>query len=418
MHATRCPFLAMLVATLVMVPLGAAAQPAPAAEPVPLETIAAQPSWILESPQVRLAVTKVGGQMAPVTFLRDSEKPVQPYHISPWQTEGLKDLPAPVLTALRGDWFCLPFGGNGTEFRQEKHPPHGEVAGAAWSHVDTRHAGGRHTLVLAFEPQVRQGRITKELTLVDGHNAVYSRHLVTGFAGPAPCGHHATLAMPDATGVFRVSTSPIEFGMTNPSRFSDPAQGEYQSLAIAAPFTDLARVPLLERGAGAADLTRLPARRGHADLVQVVNKPEGTAWTCATRTDEGWLWYALKDPRVLRSTLFWIENHGRHGSPWNGRNNCLGLEDVCAFFADGLVPSIEPNVLSKQGVRTAITLDAARPTEIRYAQGAVRVPEGFDEVKTIDFSTPGKIRLIAASGQAITVPVRHAFVMGTGERPQ
>jgi hypothetical protein len=90
---------------------------ATAAEQAKLETIDSQPSWILESPQVRLAVTKVGGQMAPVTFLRDSGKPVQPYHISPWQNEGLQDLPAPVLTALRGDWFCIPFGGNGTDFR-------------------------------------------------------------------------------------------------------------------------------------------------------------------------------------------------------------------------------------------------------------------------------------------------------------
>jgi hypothetical protein len=207
---------------------------ATAAEQAKLETIDSQPSWILESPQVRLAVTKVGGQMAPVTFLRDSGKPVQPYHVSPWQNEGLQDLPAPVLTALRGDWFCLPFGGNGDEYRHEKHPPHGEVAGAEWSYVDTKHDGGRHTLVLAFEPQARKGKIVKELTLVDGHNAVYSRHVVTGFAGPAPCGHHATLAMPDEPGVFRVSTSPIDFGMTNPSRFSDPTKREYQSLAIAA----------------------------------------------------------------------------------------------------------------------------------------------------------------------------------------
>ena len=411
MHAPRCPFLAVLLMLPLVVPLGAAATPAPAAEPVPMETIASQPSWILESPQVRLAVTKVGGQMAPVTFLRDSEKPVQPYHISPWQTEGLTDLPAPVLTALRGDWFCLPFGGNGTEFRQEKHPPHGEVAGAAWSHVDTRHAGGRHTLVLTFEPQVRPGKITKELTLVDGHNAVYSRHLVTGFTGPAPCGHHATLAMPDAAGVFRVSTSPIEFGMTNPSRFSNPAQGEYQSLAIAAPFTDLAHVPLLERGAGAADLTRLPARRGHADLVQVVNKPEGTAWTCATRTDEGWLWYALKDPRVLRSTLLWIENQGRHGSPWNGRNNCLGLEDVTTFFADGLAASAGENLLTRRGIPTALEFSADKPTEIRYIQGVSPVPAGFGKVVAAEFA-PGTVTFVAEGGQKVIVPVRHEFLSG------
>ena len=382
---------------------------AAAAEPAKMETIEAQPSWILESPQVRLAVTKVGGQMAPVTFLRDSGKPVQPYHVSPWQNEGLKDLPAPVLTALRGDWFCLPFGGNGDAFRHEKHPPHGEVAGAEWTYVDTKHDGGRHTLVLAFEPQARKGKIVKELSLVEGHNAVYSRHIVTGFSGPAPCGHHATLAMPDEPGVFRVSTSPIEFGMTNPSRFSDPAKREYQALAIAAPFTDLAHVPLLEKGTGDADLTRLPARQGYADLVQVVNKQDATAWTCATRTDEGWLWYALKDPKVLRSTLFWIENRGRHGSPWNGRNNCLGLEDVTSFFADGLAASAGANLLTRRGVPTAIEFTADKPTEIRYIQGVTRVPEGFGKVVAAEYA-PGSVTFVAEGGARVTVPVRHEFL--------
>ena len=386
---------------------------AAAAEPAKMETIDAQPSWILESPQVRLAVTKVGGQMAPVTFLRDSGKPVQPYHVSPWQNEGLKDLPAPVLTALRGDWFCLPFGGNGDAFRHEKHPPHGEVAGAEWTYVDTKHDGGRHTLVLAFEPQARKGKIVKELSLVEGHNAVYSRHIVTGFSGPAPCGHHATLAMPDEPGVFRVSTSPIEFGMTNPSRFSDPAKREYQALAIAAPFTDLAHVPLLEKGTGDADLTRLPARQGYADLVQVVNKQDATAWTCATRTDEGWLWYALKDPKVLRSTLFWIENRGRHGSPWNGRNNCLGLEDVTGFFADGLAASAGQNLLTRRGVPTAIEFSADRPTEIRYIQGVSRVPAGFGKVVAAEYA-PGAVTFVAEGGQRVTVPVRHEFLFQAG----
>ena len=384
---------------------------AAAAEPAKMETIDAQPSWILESPQVRLAVTKVGGQMAPVTFLRDSGKPVQPYHVSPWQNEGLKDLPAPVLTALRGDWFCLPFGGNGDAFRHEKHPPHGEVAGAEWTYVDTKHDGGRHTLVLAFEPQARKGKIVKELSLVEGHNAVYSRHIVTGFSGPAPCGHHATLAMPDEPGVFRVSTSPIEFGMTNPSRFSDPAKREYQALAIAAPFTDLAHVPLLEKGTGDADLTRLPARQGYADLVQVVNKQDATAWTCATRTDEGWLWYALKDPKVLRSTLFWIENRGRHGSPWNGRNNCLGLEDVTSFFADGLAASAGANLLTRRGVPTAIEFTADKPTEIRYIQGVTRVPEGFGKVVAAEYAS-GSVTFVAEGGERVTVPVRHEFLSG------
>jgi len=382
-----------------------------AAEPAKVETVDSQPSWILESPQVRVAVTKRGAHMAPVTFLRDSGKPVQPYHVSPWQNEKIADFPAPVLASLRGDWFCIPFGGNGAEFRGEKHPPHGEVAGAEWAFVDSKRAGGTTTLVLAFEPTARKGRIVKELSLVDGQNAVYSKHVVSGFAGPAPVGHHATLAMPDADGVFRVSTSPIAFGMTNPSRFSDPAKGEYQALAIAAPFMDLARVPTIEKGAPDADLTRLPARPGHADLVQVVNRTDGTAWTCAVRGDEGWMWYALKDPKVLRSTLFWIENRGRHGSPWNGRNNCLGLEDVTTFFADGLAASAGDNLLSRRGFPTTLEFSPDKPTEIRYIQGVSRVPAGFGKVVNAEFA-PGQVTFVDEAGTRVTVPVKHEFLAG------
>src|SRR3954453_16940369 len=51
---------------------------APAADPdfVIEKIIAAQASWLISSKEVELAITKVGAQMAPVTFFRDTDKPV------------------------------------------------------------------------------------------------------------------------------------------------------------------------------------------------------------------------------------------------------------------------------------------------------------------------------------------------------
>lgn len=385
-------------------------------------TVHAQPSWILATKDVELAVTKRGGHMAPVSFDRAAAKPIRPYHVAPWQEEGLESLPAAVLVPLRGDFFCLPFGGNTAPRGDERHVPHGEAATAEWRLGSrSRDADGTERLSLVLDTKVRPGTITKELVLVPGEPVVYSRHVIEGFAGPTPLGHHATLAMPDEEGVVRVSTSPFRIGMTCPGVFSDPANREYQSLASGQPFTDLSHVPSAFKTPADVDCSRFPARRGYADLLAVVADEAqlggGPAWTAAVNTLDHWAWFAIRDARVLPTTVFWIENHGRHGVPWLGRNNCLGLEDVCAFFADGLVPSIEPNVLSEQGVRTAIALDAARPTEIRYAQGAVRVPTGFDRVKTIDFSSAGRIRLVAESGDEVTVPVRHAFVMGGAPSP-
>ena len=248
---------------------------------------------------------------------------------------------------------------------------------------------------------------------MDGQNAVYSRHTIEGFAGRAPLGHHATLAMPEKEGAVRIATSPIRFGMTCPGVFSDPKQREYQALLPGAKWTDLAKVPVAWKGAADADLTRLPGRYGYADLVQLVNesseKTGGPAWTTATFSADGYLWFALKDPAVLTTTVFWMENHGRHGHPWNGRNNCLGLEDVTAFFADGLAASVSDNLLSKEGIATAVTLTADKPTTVNYIQGVVRIPEGFENVKTLEFA-PGEVTFVSTTGQRVTAPVRHEFL--------
>ena len=244
--------------------------------------------------------------------------------------------------------------------------------------------------------------------------------MIDGFAGPAPLGHHATLAMPQEEGSIVVSGSPFKLGMTCPGVFSDAANREYQALASGETFTDLARVPSRWKQPAEVDCSRFPVRRGYADLLavfvdekQLAGRP---AWTAAVNTKDHWVWFALRDPSVLPATVFWIENGGRHGIPWNGRNSCLGVEDVCGYFAEGLVPSTTPNPLSKRGIQTVVELDARRPTEIHYAQGAARVPAGFDRVKTIDFSKPNQITLVADSGVTATVPVRHEFVLRNADK--
>ena len=399
-------FLCALAASLVLMASAVAAD-------APSRSVHSQPSAILATKDVEVAVTTRGGHMAPVTFFRSSDRPVQPYSVSPWQDEAPLPMPAPVLVTLRGDFFCMPFGGNSAEVAGEKHPPHGEIVGELWEVVGTKQAGDVSTLTMEIDTKVRKGRVIKELSLVDGQNAVYSRHTIEGFAGRAPLGHHATLAMPEKEGAVRIATSPIRFGMTCPGVFSDPKQREYQALLPGAKWTDLAKVPVAWKGAADADLTRLPGRYGYADLVQLVNesseKTGGPAWTTATFADEGYLWFALKDPAVLTTTVFWMENHGRHGHPWNGRNNCLGLEDVTAFFADGLAASVSDNLLSKEGIATAVTLTADKPTTVNYIQGVVRIPEGFENVKTLEFA-PGEVTFVSTTGQRVTAPVRHEFL--------
>ncbi len=380
-----------------------------------VQTIHSQPSFTLQNDQVDLAVTRLGGHMAPVTFYRGGEAPVQPYYISPWQDENLPSFPAPILVPLRGDFFCLPFGGNGAKFNAEKHPPHGEISGSNWTFISKETAAGVTTLTMTISPTVRPGKVTKKLSIIDGQNVVYSQNLIEGFAGNYPLGHHATLALPEKEGSVRIAVSPFRFGMIPPGYFSDPTGGEYQSFQPGQKFTDLAKVPMAWKGMADADGSSVPARLGFADLFQLVSERGeklggNPAWITATNTDARYVWFALKDPAILNSTVFWFENHGRHASPWKGRNRCIGLEDVTGCFADGLAASNAPNALTAEGVLTTVELRTDKPTSVNYIQGVAKVPANFQNVKTVEFA-PGQITLVSTTGQRVTVPVRHEFIM-------
>ncbi len=375
-----------------------------------------QSSFVLENDVVSLAITKQGGHMAPVVFGAANEQQIRPYYISPWQEEDRSDMPAEVLVPLRGDFFCLPFGGNAQPYQNQNHPVHGETATAEWTFVDSEDVeSGISRLRLVLDTRVRKGRVTKEITLRDRHPVIYQRHCVEGFVGPSPVGHHAILEMPDEEGTFVISTSPFRLGMTNPGVFGDPAAGEYQMLAEGKSFCDLREIPTLFRDPAVVDCSRLPLRRGFTDLFAVVADAESLAgkpaWTAAVNTSENWAWFSLRDPRKLPMTAFWLENHGRHSFPWNGRNQCLGVEDICGYFAEGIAASARANLLTEQGIATAIDCTEDSPLDIRSIQAAVPVPVGFNRVEHIDFRDKC-LRLISDSGSSVEVTVDHSFVLG------
>ncbi|MHC4250827.1 MAG: hypothetical protein ACYS9X_17005, partial [Planctomycetota bacterium] len=276
-----------------------------------METDNSQNGWRVTSSSVDVFVTENGGHMAPVSFCTDSGAPVRPYYISPWQNEGLTDLPVPVLVPFRGDFFGLPFGGNAEAHEGEKHTPHGETASSRWALAGLEAKGGVTSLTLELATKVRKGKVTKKLTLVDGQNAIYSEHTIDGYTGRMPLGHHSMLAVPEEEGSLRVAVSEFELGMTSPTLFSNPEHGAYQSLAVNERFTDLTNVPVMAKGQPAADCTSYPERVGHQDLLQIFRKPSADpAWTTATCQKKGYLWFSLKDASVLPATIFWIAIKG------------------------------------------------------------------------------------------------------------
>ena len=372
------------------------------------KVIAGQASYVMANDQIELAVTELGGHMAPVTFYRGSAATVQPYYISPWQTERLK-IDDPVLVPLRGDFFCMPFGAPST-YRGVRHECHGEPATMKWTCCGVETADDLTLLTMTMKTKNLPGTVTKHLALVDGQNVVYCQHVLEGFTGASSLGHHATLAVPEKPGSLRVATSPFKLGMTNPTVVGDPAGKQYQSLALGAKFTSLTKVPLLWKDPAFGDCTSFPVRTGFTDLLGIWPKAgRWPTWTTATVQDQGYMWFSLKDPAVLPATLFWIANRGRHNAPWNGRNRCLGLEEICGYFANGLAESLAKNELGGMGIPTAVKFSKASPTVINYIQGVVKVPAGFQCVRTASFA-PGSVTFTSVTGKKVTAAVNHEFL--------
>lgn len=303
----------------------------------------------------------------------------------------------------------MPFGANATPWQGEQHPVHGETANARWKCLALLNDAGTHCLHLQLRTKTRPGLVDKVIFLREDHTVLYCRHVLSGFTGPMNFGHHAMLRFPAVEGGGLISTSRFVWAQVFPQPFENPAQGGYQCLKPGAKFTNLSHVPRLD--GTMADLSRYPARRGFEDLVMMVSDPKlPFAWTAVVFPEEGYAWFALKDPRVLRQTIFWISNGGRHYPPWNGRHlQVMGIEDVTSYFHLGLAESAARNPLNRAGYATVEQLNPQMPLIIPYIMGVVSVPKGFNHVKSIE-RVRGGIRLTSANGKTARATVTMEFL--------
>ena len=373
-------------------------------------TIYGQSSWRLASANVEAYITEMGGQLGPVTFDRKGRK-LEPYSVAPWAQEPVDTSLPPIIRALRGDFFCLPFGGNATPFRGEKHPVHGETANARWRFESLETRAGRSCLHLSLATKARPGRVDKRIWLVDGEDVVYSQHAVSGMSGPMNLGHHAMLKFPDAPGSGLISTSRFVYAQVFPQTFERPENRGYAALKPGAEFQSLEKVPTLT--GETADLSRYPARRGFEDLVMLVSDatvPFG--WTAVAFPEQRYVWFALKDPGILPETIFWISNGGRHYPPWSSRHvNVMGLEEVCSYFHTGLAESVRKNPIAAKGFPTCIALNPRKPLAVPYITGVAKIPRGFDRVVSIVADAGNRaVILESASGNQARAAVQLDFL--------
>lgn len=359
--------------------------------------------WELGVDAVQLGVTAVGGMLDEVVF-ETSAGAKRPMHTAPWVDEPrAADVP-PMLHTLRGDFFCAPFGDN--DLLPEETRPHGATANAHWELVDQTD----QTLTLALPGPVLGAAVGKRIYLRPGQPVVYQEHTFSGGEGALPLGHHAMLRLDEPA---YVGGAPFELGFTPPETFEgDPERGRSR-LAYPQTFSSLAEVACAD--GGSADLSRYPTAAGYEDLVLLagdLGQPLG--WSAVTAPRAGWVWFGLKDTRVLRSTILWMSNGGRYYPPFSRRHTgVLGVEEVTACFHLGHRASTAENILNQRGIPTVVTLTPDAPLVVRYAFGVVAAPPEFTRVVSIE-RVAGGVRLVDEGGRAVEAAVDVDEVLAPG----
>ena len=358
-------------------------------------------SWSIVSDAVMVSVIVTGAKVGPVVF-RSGDRTATPYSLAPWAPGTVPGVPA-LLDALRGDFFCLPFG------EQPDGPLHGEPASSEWTLASRTDS----SLTLHLEATDSGASIDKSVSVRPGQTVLYQEFLVTGLEGPFSYGTHPILDFSkEVAGSARISTSPMRWCSTHPGLFSDPALGETQILAQGATFESLTAIPTAD--GGSLDMSRYPTPPGHEDLVMMANDPTSgrVGWSAAVF--DGFVWYSIKDIATFPATLLWISNGGRTQAPWSSRHvGRLGIEDVCSYFAVGLEAS-RADLLRGQSIPTTREFEPDIITRLPIVQGVAFTPEGFGRVVDISTDVPGQVTITDEAGLAITTPVDWSFVLTDG----
>jgi hypothetical protein len=366
-----------------------------------------QPSYTVESDRVKVAVTVQGGHLT--ARFNTGKGDVDPFFTAPWWTEAdSEDLPR-ILKVLRGDFFCFPFGGGEDGSHGITCPPHGQTANDPWDFqaLDGNDSGS--TLELAMDLDAG-GRVLKRISVKTGEPVIYTEHRVEGFTGSIPLGYHPTLKLPDRAGAGIIDMSPPVTGFTTPERFELPEARGYSRLALGAEITDRKKAPTMD--GSSVDITRYPTPSGYEDLALFVNDPEREfSFTSASLPEEGYLYFQLKNPRVLAQTLFWMSNGGRHYAPWSGRVRAvLGMEEITSYFHYGIGKSTQDNDISKRGYPSSVSFDGSSRS-FNIVMGVVPIDRKFKGVADIRKKNGKTIEIVGTGGEHMDVPCEVGFLL-------
>jgi hypothetical protein len=366
------------------------------------------PSYTLSNDRVDLQVSIQGGHLT-ATFDLGRRK-VCPYFIAPWWDERIRAEVDEVIRLLRGDFFCLPFGANADSVEGVHCPTHGEPANSCWDFVCLMEEGQCTDLRLSLDLSSLAGSVEKIIRLYKHEPVVYQENRIHGFSGRTTLGYHPTLLFPPGLGTGIVDLSEPLVGFVSPLPAGDPSAKGYSILKPGVEIQDRSAVPCMD--GTTEDISRYPVRDGFVDIVLFASDPEAEfSYTTATFPDQGYLYFQIKDPRILSSTMFWMSNGGRYSEPWNGRaKGVLGMEEITGFFHYGLKSSLEPNMLQDRGLPTLVDIGPDRTIRAKLISGAIGIgPDFAGGVKSIVRKDEHSIGIISREDTEIEVPCRLDF---------
>jgi hypothetical protein len=362
--------------------------------PRPLVPIHGEPSLVLRSDCVELALTPRCGMMAPVQFAFGEDR-FQPYSLPSWTPEQYPENP-PVMAVLRGDFFCLPFGASSIS-----RFAHGETANREWSVT----AASSQRATLRLECCHPSCTVEKTISLRPGERAIYQEHRISGLDGAFSYGSHAILAVPAET-PGTLSSGALEFGLVAPENIDGPASSTRSALPAGVAFTSLAEVPLPP--GGFVSLENWLDHDGCEDLAMIRHRDDlgWTALSCGR-----YVWISLKRKDAYPCTLLWFSNGGRAGKPWSGEHRRrIGIEEICSYFHLGLDAS-RTRPLRDRGVATVRNFAAAHPEIFRNIHLAAEVPADFGAVRSCHPAADGKsLTLCGDGGNDVIAPVDLSYL--------
>jgi hypothetical protein len=313
------------------------------------------------------AVQSLAGMLGPATFVLRDGRQAQPLQVAPWTFEPQASSLPPILRRLRGEWPCVPFGGDAErdlppgwsasgETISRDEPFHGRSSNEEWRFLDAPE--GSVALAIDYPASHPIRSLVRRVTPDPNAAAVdFDLEVIARRACSLPIALHPTFRMPQRPGALRLEPGPYDHVRTFPGTVEPGASLFPRDVR----FARLEEAPT--RAGGVVDISRLPLHGRVEELLLLVNCRGSVALHDG---ENGWRVHMIWDPRHFPCLQFWISNRGRREYPWSGRHLGLGVEPVCGAFDLGPAVSNAPNPIAAAGAPTAYRFSPDERFVTRY----------------------------------------------------